>query len=386
VLSLQDKRVLQAFSEALSAIPSEIRFFKSRNHGRAAKVLVGSTARHLGLNMNLSEPDRIRTLLLDLGDHVRQCVLNARRDNDAADLAAIARESIADTIYGIDRISEDAINAWFTDRWPPTIPVELVMEGVDPRYPVTFPAKIPPEQTEAKIILDPIDGTRGLMYDKRAGWFLAGVAPQRGSATRLLDIEVAVMVELPTTKHWRADRFSAIRGYGVLSDSVNVLTGEIQPHSVRPSGAPDMLHGFGYISRFLPAGKALTAAVEEQLWDRLYADGPGKEVVLFEDQYISTGGQFCELLSGHDRMIADIRPLVFKKLGIPSALCCHPYDVAAALVLQEAGIILESPDGSSLDGPLDTTSPISWVGYANPRLAGHIRPVLRAVLKEMLDA
>jgi hypothetical protein len=336
--------------------------------------------------MKISEPDRIRTLLLDLGDHVRQCVLNARRDNDTADLAAIARESIADTIYGIDRISEDAINAWFTDRWPATIPVELVMEGVDPRYPVTFPAKIPPEQTEAKIILDPIDGTRGLMYDKRAAWFLAGVAPQRGSATRLLDIEVAVMVELPTMKQWRADRFSAIRGHGVLSDSVNVLTGEIQPHSVNPSGAPDMLHGFGYISRFLPAGKALTAAVEEQLWDRLYANGPGKEVVLFEDQYISTGGQFCELLSGHDRMIADIRPLVFKKLGIPSALCCHPYDVAAALVLQEAGIILESPDGSPLDGPLDTTSPISWVGYANPRLAGHIRPVLRAVLKEMLDA
>ena len=106
---------------------------------------------------------------------------------------------------------------------------------------------------------------------------------------------------------------------------------------------------------------------------------------MFEDQYISTGCQFCELLLGHDRMIADIRPLVFKKLGIPSALCCHPYDVAGALVLEEAGVILESPDGSPMDGPLDTTSPISWVGYANLELAAHIRPVLHAVLKEMLD-
>jgi fructose-1,6-bisphosphatase/inositol monophosphatase family enzyme len=336
--------------------------------------------------MKLSEHNRLRTLLVELGDHVRQSVVRARQEVDIASLSAVSRESVADTIYGIDRISENAITGWFAQHWPETIPIELVMEGVDPEHPVTIPTGIPSEKTQAKIILDPIDGTRGLMYDKRAAWFLAGIAPQRGSVTRLLDIEVAVMVELPTTKQWRADRFSAIRGHGILSDSVNVLTGEIQPHSVRPSGAPDMLHGFGYISRFLPAGKALTAAVEEQLWDRLYANGPGKEVVLFEDQYISTGGQFCELLSGHDRMIADIRPLVFKKLGITSALCCHPYDVAAALVLQEAGIILESPDGGPMDGPLDTTSPISWVGYANPRLADHIRPVLRAVLKEMLDA
>jgi fructose-1,6-bisphosphatase/inositol monophosphatase family enzyme len=339
------------------------------------------------LRGSFSSHEQIRALLLRLGDHVRD-TLRRRVETPCSGvaLASVSRKSAADTIYEIDRVSEDAIAEWFSRCWPKTLPVELVMEGIDPDCPVTVPLGTGVQETRTKIILDPIDGTRGIMYDKRAAWFLAGLAPQRGPATRLSDIEVAVMVELPTTKQWRADRFSAIRGHGVFSDSVNVLTGEIQPHSVRPSAAPDMLHGFGYISRFLPAGKALTAAVEEQLWDRLYANGPGKEVVLFEDQYISTGGQFCELLSGHDRMIADIRPLVFKKLGITSALCCHPYDVAAALVLQEAGIILESPDGSPMDGPLDTTSPISWVGYANPKLADHIRPVLRAVLKEMLDA
>ena len=324
--------------------------------------------------------------MLELGDHVRQNVIRARQELDIASLSAVSRESVADTIYGIDRISEDAITGWFAQHWPETIPVELVMEGVDPEHPVTIPTGTPSEKTHAKIILDPIDGTRGLMYDKRAAWFLAGLGPQRGAANRLSDVEVAVMVELPTTKQWRADRFSAIRGGGFFSDSVNVLTGEIFSRAVRPSPAADMLHGFGYISRFLPAGKALTAAIEQQLWDRLYPSTPGKEVILFEDQYISTGGQFCELVLGHDRMIADIRPLVFKKLGLSAPLCCHPYDVAAALVLQEARIILESPDGSPLDGPLDTTSPISWVGYANPELAAHIRPVLRSVLKEMLDA
>src|SRR5580700_10892770 len=200
--------------------------------------------------MKISEPDRIRELLLDLGDHVRRCIVNARRANDTADLASISRESVADTIYGIDRISENAIAAWFTHHWPATLRVELVMEGIDPRHPLTFQVKIPPDQTQAKIILDPIDGTRGIMYDKRAAWFLAGIAPQRGPATRLSEIEVAVMVELPTSKQWRADRFSAVRGQGVFADSVNVLTGAIQPGAVRPSSAADMLHGFGYISRF----------------------------------------------------------------------------------------------------------------------------------------
>src|ERR1700757_116642 len=200
--------------------------------------------------MKISEPDRIRALLLGLGDHVRQSVLNARRESDPGDLATISRESIADTIYGIDRISEDAIVEWFTEHWPSTIPVELVMEGIDPQRPVTFPANAPLEQTVAKIILDPIDGTRGIMYDKRAAWFLAGVAPQRGPATRLSEIEVAVMVELPTTKQWRADRFSAIRGRGFLSDSVNILTGEILSRSVRHSDTAPARPGFGYYSLF----------------------------------------------------------------------------------------------------------------------------------------
>ena len=51
-----------------------------------------------------------------------------------------------------------------------------------------------------RIIIDPIDGTRGLMYDKRSAFFLAGAAPNRGDSTTLQDIEVAAMVELPTTR------------------------------------------------------------------------------------------------------------------------------------------------------------------------------------------
>ncbi len=64
------------------------------------------------------------------------------------------------------------------------------------------------------MIVDPIDGTRGIMYDKRAAWALAGVAPNKGSATRLSDIEVAVMTELPTSKMGFGDVLWAIKGQG----------------------------------------------------------------------------------------------------------------------------------------------------------------------------
>jgi hypothetical protein len=101
---------------------------------------------------------------------------------------------------------------------------------------------------------------------------------------------------------------------------------------------------------------------------------------VFDDQYISTGGQIAELLVGHDRMVADLRPLVFRKLKQPTALVCHPYDICTELILREAGGIVETPDGKPLRAPLDTTTPVAWVGFANLTLARLARPALRNAL------
>src|SRR5439155_24759564 len=56
--------------------------------------------------------------------------------------------------------------------------------------------------------------TRGIMYDKRAAWAWAGVAPNKGPGTRLRDIEIAVMTELPTSKMGFGDVLWAIKGQG----------------------------------------------------------------------------------------------------------------------------------------------------------------------------
>lgn len=295
-------------------------------------------------------------------------------------LSSVASHSAADTIYAIDKFGEEAIRNWFDAHWPVSEPVEVVMEG--PEETLCFPRGTRPANTKWKCLLDPIDGTRGIMYDKRSAWALGGVAPQRGEATRLSDIFVAAMTELPTTKQWRADQVSARRGGGIVAEACNVLDGSTHRLALAPSAASSFRHGFAWMAKFFPEGRALTAQIEEQLWEELVGLGRDSSPTVFDDQYICSGGAFYELLAGHDRMVGDLRPLVLPRLKLDASLVCHPYDVTAALLLSEAGIIYEHPLGGFPDAPLDTTSAIAWVAYANATLASIARPVLQRILRK----
>lgn len=330
--------------------------------------------------------ERARRLLCALHLTLRD-TLSAARSRGAEALARVAAVTAADTIYHVDKISEAAVMTWFEAHWPRSWPTELVMEGVEDGKSVTWPRGTPVAKTIFKCILDPIDGTRNLMYDKRSAWVLSGLAPQRGARTTLADIAVAVMTELPTSKQWRADQVSAVRGCGpegVVARAMDLRSGRAKPFAARPSQARDFKHGFASVVKFFPEGKALTAQLEEALWNKLHGPAVKGAALVFDDQYLTTGGQLYELLVGHDRMIADLRPLVFAKLGVTSALACHPYDICTELIVREAGGIVETPAGRALRDPLDTTSPVAWVGFANAHLARQVRPVLRRLIKRWL--
>lgn len=326
----------------------------------------------------------LRDSLCELQNTIRLALIAARQAQ-TTDLTAVVAQTSADTIYALDRVSEAAISRWFSAHWPPSEPVEVLMEGLEDGETLTFPAKTKVENTRWKCLLDPIDGTRALMHDKRSAWSLAALAPQKGADTRLQDILVAAMTELPTSKNWRADQIAGIKGCGaggLLSRAINVLSGETAPLRLQPSRARDFKHGFASMARFFPEGKTLLARIEEELWDELYGLGSTASPLVFDDQYISTGGQIYELLAGHDRMVGDLRPLAMRQLGLGLALSCHPYDICTAFLLQEAGGIVEAPDGSPLDAPLDTTTAIAWMGYANPTLAQTVRPILGRLMQK----
>jgi hypothetical protein len=59
---------------------------------------------------------------------------------------------------------------------------------------------------------------------------------------------------------------------------------------------------------------------------------------LLEDQYLSSGGQLYELISGRDRFIADLRPLMeplLNRRGLMLGICAHPYDLCTELIARE---------------------------------------------------
>ena len=121
------------------------------------------------------------------------------------------------------------------------------------------------------------------------------------------------------------------------------------------------------MAKFFPPAKAAIAAFEEELLARV-APADGENPLVFDDEYISTGGQLYELLVGHDRFLADLRPVFFEALGLPKKLVCHPYDICVELIARNAGVIVTDENGQPLSAPLDIRADVSWCGYANAAL------------------
>jgi len=319
--------------------------------------------------------------LIELQRAIRAEVIRSRA---AIQAHAVVRDSAADTIYKIDATIEPLLED-FCREWSRALPLILIAEGLESENGIeackVFPQGTREQDAVIRLIVDPIDGTRGLMYDKRAAWSLAGVAPNKGSMTRLSDIEIAVMTELPTTKMGYADVLWAARGNGAAGVRVDLANFDQSPLQLAPSTATTIDHGFAMISNFFPGTKVLASSLMEFIAERLTGAANVNRAAVFDDQYISTGGQMYEIIVGHDRFNADLRPLFYRMQNQPMGLCCHPYDCAAALIATEAGVHLTNGTGGPLDGPLDTTSPISWAGYANETLRRQIEPVIREFLQ-----
>jgi fructose-1,6-bisphosphatase/inositol monophosphatase family enzyme len=297
----------------------------------------------------------------------------AERDTRHA-LAQVSRQEADDTIYAIDLVAEETLGRfarWLSD----THTFVLIAEGLSGGMQV-WPQGTSDADADWRIIVDPIDGTRGLMYQKRSGWILTAVAPNRGPATSLQDIVLAIQTEIPLRKQHLSDQLVAVKGEGVFAHRQDRALGGRRELHLHPSTAGTIEHGYATVVRFFPGNREELAAIDDEIVrGALGAGEPGK-AACFEDQYASTGGQLYELAAGHDRFIADLRPLVSS-----SGLCAHPYDICTALIAQEMGVIITDPEGAPLDVPLDTTTNVAWVGYANAQIQRQIEPHLQSVLR-----
>jgi hypothetical protein len=329
----------------------------------------------------MNDARRLLPAILALHDQIRASVLDAFETRHRDDLAGVAHDDEGDTIYAVDRVSETALVEGLTSVARDE-PLVLVAEGL-PADGLTLPEGTRDADCRWRVLVDPIDGTRGLMYQKRPAWILTGVAPNRGTETCLSDIGLAVQTEIPLLKQHLCDQLWAVRGAGVEARRIDRLTGHSTPLSLRPSQVPTLAHGFSSVSRFFPGARDVLAAIDDEIVAEVMGPPTAGKASCFEDQYLSTGGQLYELMAGHDRFIADIRPVLIPLLasrGLPRPLCCHPYDLCASLIACELGVRLTDAAGEVLDAPFDLDVDVSWVGYANDRLRSQVEPALRHAL------
>lgn len=330
----------------------------------------------------MTEPTAMLSLLRALHTQLRARVLDACERSSVEELARVADDGPGDTQYVVDAVSEASLLELLEAQAARVGGLVLVAEGIAGGE-LCLPRGADPETVAWRVLCDPIDGTRGLMYQKRSAWILSGAAPNRGSATRLSDITVAVQTEVPILKQHLCDELWAMAGEGARAERLHRFTGERRALTLCPSRATSIAQGFAMVTRFFPGARDELARIDDELIARvLGAPAPGK-ALCFEDQYAASGGQFYELLAGHDRFNADLRPLlgpVLEQRGLPPALCAHPYDVCTALIATELGVILESPDGSALDAPFDVHADVAWVGYANAAIRRQLAPALRDIL------
>ena len=185
---------------------------------------------------------------------------------DASDRRAVGvvGDDAGDTVFAVDRVSEAVLLARF-EELARRRPCLLVAEGLGRTGAACCPRGTREARRRIVVIVDPIDGTRGLMVQKRPAWVLTGVAPYRGARDAVRDIELAVQTEIPLVKQNLCDTMWAIAGGGLDGERFDRATGSAAPLALRPSRADTIDQGFGGVTRFFPGARAELAAIDDEV-------------------------------------------------------------------------------------------------------------------------
>ncbi|HVQ38198.1 MAG TPA: hypothetical protein VMS31_11730, partial [Pyrinomonadaceae bacterium] len=96
-----------------------------------------------------------------LHEHIRASVVAACERETSAELCAVVKEDEGDTIFAVDRVSEELLIEFFEREVAPQAPVVLIAEGLEGGQ-VTLPYGASENDAVWRVVVDPIDGTRGL--------------------------------------------------------------------------------------------------------------------------------------------------------------------------------------------------------------------------------
>lgn len=325
--------------------------------------------------------------LLDSIEKLHQSIRRAARESimkQSETLTKVLGSGNGDVSYGIDIVCEKIIDQWFTDN-PPDGGAVVICEGLGDRV---YPSIQNKTNARWRILIDPLDGTRHIMYDNRSAWILTGISINNGTQTTLNDICAAIQTEVPVMMQDKGAVLKAIKRQGADLKVFDLLTQKevVSPMTLVPSLSASLDNGFCIFVNVFPGTKTIISELEERILFRLYGHAEENTALVFSEQYISSAGQLFMLMSGKYRMVIDIRALLGnyqlnRNQALP--LCAHPYDLAATLIATESGCIVKDAYGDDLNNPMDLHTNCSWVGYANNRLFEEIHPIVIEELKAL---
>jgi len=211
-----------------------------------------------------AETAALAEALAEVGRTVRHVVAAGRRADDAE----VVRTEGGDDVFGVDARADEALLAELEARCGARWPGTVVIEGFDDPQPVGDPGG------PWTYLVDPVDGSRGLLAGLRSAWVLLGAGR---SAATLEDLEVGVAVELPTDRAalgrvGRADR----SGHLVVEDDDLVGDEPPRPVTLAPRTGVDLARTFVTVVRLVPGGHGPIGAWADQhlagleVYDDLY--------------------------------------------------------------------------------------------------------------------
>ncbi len=333
------------------------------------------------MNRNHSENNELTALIKTLHFQIYDAVRAKLFSHDSSLYSVANEDGAGDVSYDIDIASEETIEHFFS-----TNPIDggaiVIAEGIGQQV---FPATITEDQAKYRILIDPIDGTREIMYNKRSAWVLTAVAPNRGNDTNLSDVFLSMQTELPVKKQALASVIYATKNGGAWEEIWNIDQRELMIPAARlqPSQSKSIDHGYVVFTNYFPGTRDVVSALADRIISSVGFTNKDEKTIVFDDQYISSGGQIYLLASGIYRFAADLRPAltrVAQQRNSGQVLCCHPYDIGGMLILQEAGGIVTDLAGREITYPMDTNTKCGWLAYANDDIRRLLEPL---VLKEI---
>ena len=120
-----------------------------------------------------------------LHELIRAAVVEACERASLEELSEVERDGEGDTIYAVDRVGEELLVEFFEREVASRTPLVLIAEGLEGGR-VVLPRGASEDEAVWRVVVDPVDGTRALMYQKRSAWVLTGVAPNRGPSTTMM--------------------------------------------------------------------------------------------------------------------------------------------------------------------------------------------------------